>query len=86
MINRNIQLIIVIATCVLTLISTDILLPSLPQIARYFAVPASDVKMLISIFMIGQFATVLFWGVIADLLGRRKTLLLGMLIFLLALL
>jgi DHA1 family bicyclomycin/chloramphenicol resistance-like MFS transporter len=81
MFNRNIQLIIVIATCVLTLISTDILLPSLPQIAHYFAVPASDVKMLISIFMIGQFATVLFWGVIADLLGRRKTLLIGMLIF-----
>lgn len=81
MFNRNIQLIMVIATCVLTLISTDILLPSLPKIAHYFAVPASDVKMLISIFMIGQFATVLFWGVIADLLGRRKTLLIGMLIF-----
>ena len=81
MFNRNIQLIIVIATCVLTLISTDILLPSLPQIAHYFAVPANNVKMLISIFMVGQFATVLIWGVIADQLGRRKTLLIGMLIF-----
>ncbi|BCA97003.1 MFS transporter [Legionella antarctica] len=81
MFNRNIQLIIVIASCVLTLISTDILLPSMPQIAHYFAVPPSDVKMLISIFMTGQFATVLFWGVIADQLGRSRTLLIGMLIF-----
>jgi DHA1 family bicyclomycin/chloramphenicol resistance-like MFS transporter len=82
MLNRNIQLLIIIATSILTLVATDILLPSLPQIAHHFAVPANKAKMLISIFMIGQFATVLFWGVIADLIGRRQTLLLGMLIFL----
>ena len=39
--------------------------------------------MLITIFMIGQFSTALFWGIIADQIGRRKTLLLGMLVFLL---
>jgi Bcr/CflA subfamily drug resistance transporter len=82
MLNRNIQLFIVIASSILTLISTDILLPSLPQIAHSFDVPANDVKMIISIFMIGQFSTVLIWGIIADLLGRRKALFLGMLIFL----
>ena len=83
MLNRTIQLLIVIATSVLTLVSTDILLPSLPHIAHYFAVPANKAKMLISIFMIGQFATALIWGVIADQIGRRQTLLIGMLIFLL---
>ena len=81
MFNRHIQVLIVIATSILTLVSTDILLPSLPQIADYFAVPANEVKMLISIFLIGQFTTALIWGVIADQLGRRQTLLIGMIIF-----
>ena len=53
----------------------------LPQIAHDFA-PRQKVKMIISIFMIGQFTTVLLWGTIAD---HKKiiTPLLGMLIFLL---
>lgn len=78
---RNLQLFIVVASCVLVLIGTDILLPSLPHIAHSLAVSSNEAKMLISIFMLGQFTTVLIWGVIADQLGRRKTLLLGMLIF-----
>src|SRR5688572_25257938 len=81
MLNRNIQLFIIIASSILSLIATDILLPSLPQIAHYFSVPSNKVKMLISIFMIVQFATVLIWGIIADLFGKRQTLFLGMLIF-----
>lgn len=81
MYNRNIQLLIVIAACILTIVATDILLPSLPQIAQDFSISANDAKMIISIFLIGQFATVLLWGIIADLLGRKKTLFLGMLIF-----
>lgn len=84
MLIRNIQLFIVIASSILTLIATDILLPSLPQIAQSFAVSSNDVKMLISIFMIGQFVTVLIWGIIADLLGRRQTLFIGMIIFFIA--
>ncbi len=84
MYSRNIQLMIIIISCILTLVATDILLPSLPQIAQYFSISPNDAKMIISIFLIGQFATVLIWGVIADLLGRKKTLFIGMLIFLLA--
>lgn len=79
--NRNIQLFIVIASSILSLIATDILLPSLPQIARHFSVSSNDAKTLISIFMIGQFSTVLLWGMIADQLGRRPALFLGMGIF-----
>ncbi|MDF1930426.1 MFS transporter [Legionella pneumophila] len=78
---RNLQLFIVVASCILVLIGTDILLPSLPNIAHALSVSSNEAKMLISIFMIGQFSTVLIWGVIADRLGRRKTLFLGMLIF-----
>jgi len=46
-------------------------------------VPSNDVKMLLSIYMIGQFSTVLFWGMVADQVGRIPTLFLGMLLFLL---
>lgn len=83
MLNRNIQLFLVIASSIISLIATDIILPSLPQIAHYFAVNANEAKMLISVFMAGQFSTVLIWGVIADQIGRRPTLFLGMLSFLL---
>ncbi len=82
MLNRTIQLFIVIASSILALISTDILLPSLPQIAHSFSISDNAAKMVISIFMMGQFCTVLIWGIIADLLGRRPALFLGMLIFL----
>jgi DHA1 family bicyclomycin/chloramphenicol resistance-like MFS transporter len=81
MLNRNIQLFLVIASSILSLVATDIILPSLPQMALFFAVPYNTVKMLISIFMVGQFTTVLIWGVVADQIGRRKTLGLGMFVF-----
>lgn len=83
MLYRNIQLFLVIASSILGLIATDIILPSLPQISDFFIAPANDVKMLISIYMMGQFSTVLLWGMVADQLGRRTALLLGMLLFLL---
>ncbi|MDI1352322.1 MAG: MFS transporter [bacterium] len=80
--NRTIQLFLVIASSILNLVATDILLPSLPQMAKSFAVSATDVKMLISFFMLGQFATVLIWGIVADKFGKRRALLFGMLVFL----
>lgn len=79
--HRTIQLLIVITSSILALIGTDIILPSLPHIAHDFSVPFNDVKMLLSIYMIGQFTTVLFWGMVADQIGRIYTLLLGMLLF-----
>lgn len=81
---RNLQLFIVVASCILVLIGTDILLPSLPNIAHSLSVSSNEAKMLISIFMIGQFSTVLIWGVIADRLGRRKHYFWGCLFSLLA--
>lgn len=79
---RTMQLLIVVASCVLVLVGTDILLPSLPHITEDLHIAASNAKMLISIFMVGQFTTVLVWGIIADRIGRGRTLFIGMLIFL----
>jgi predicted MFS family arabinose efflux permease len=80
---RYIQLFVVIASSILGLIATDIILPSLPHIGRFFAVPANDAKMLISMYLLGQFSTVLPWGMISDHIGRRNALFSGMLLFLL---
>lgn len=81
--NRSFQLLIVIASSILSLVSTDILLPSLPQMAEHFSTSPETIKMVISVFMFGQFTTALFWGMIADRFGRRKALFWGMSIFLL---
>jgi MFS transporter, DHA1 family, multidrug resistance protein len=81
MVHRNIQLVLIVASFVLNMMATNILLPCLPQIAVSFSVSPNDAKMLISIFLIGQFSTALLWGIIADQIGKRQTLLIGMLVF-----
>lgn len=81
MYSRSVQLLIVMASTILGLIATDIILPSLPHITHFFMVPPNEGKMLLSIYMMGQFSTVLFWGLIADLLGHKRTLILGMILF-----
>lgn len=74
-------MLLIIASSILALTSMDMMLPSLPHIADFFAVPEDQAKMLISVFMIGQFATVLFWGIVADQIGKRLALFLGMALF-----
>lgn len=81
MLHRSIQLSIVSAAAVITLIATDMMLPSLPHIMTFFGVSANEVKMLLSFFMLGQFCTVLPWGIITDHLGKSKAMLLGMIGF-----
>lgn len=82
MAHRTIQLFLIVFSFILNMVATNILLPCLPQIALSFSVSDNDAKMLISIFLIGQFSTALFWGIIADQIGKRQTLLIGMIVFL----
>lgn len=80
--QRTVLVFLVIASSILAYIGTDIILPSLPHIAEYFSAAPSEVKKILYFYLIGQFTTVLFWGVVADCIGRILTLLLGMLFFL----
>ena len=65
-------------------ISTDVYLPALPLLTRELAAPMSSVQLtmsaLILAFGIGQ----LFWGPVADRVGRRPVLLAGLALYTLA--
>lgn len=80
--NRGSLLFFIMASSVLTLFATDMMLPSLPHMADFYNVSAQQIKSLISVYMLGQFMTVLLWGVCADRYGKKNTLIAGMLLFL----
>jgi DHA1 family bicyclomycin/chloramphenicol resistance-like MFS transporter len=62
-------------------LSTDLYLPSLPSLALYFSVPASDVQLTLSVFL-GAFAvSQLVYGPVSDRFGRRPALLAGAVLF-----
>ena len=56
-------------------ISTDLYLPSLPSLARYFAVGVDDIQLTLSVFLIGLATAQLVYGPLSDRFGRRPVLL-----------
>jgi len=66
----------------LTALSIDIMLPSLPQIGAAFSVAhVNDVQQMVTSYMIGLALGQLVWGPLSDRFGRKKLLLLGLLVF-----
>lgn len=80
--NKHLTLLTIVSSSIITLFASDIFLPSLPNIAEYFAVTNSKAQLSISFFLGGQVLTTLFWGFFSDRLGRQKAFQLGMGIFL----
>ena len=62
----------------LTGIDTDLYAPSLPYITEYFQVNMSLVKDTIAITMVGFSLGCIVFGVMIDIIGRRKTILMGL--------
>ena len=62
-------------------ISTDLYLPSLPSLARYFAVGVDDIQLTLSVFLIGLATAQLVYGPLSDRFGRRPVLLVGLVIY-----
>ena len=63
-------------------LAIDIMLPSLPDIGAALGVAAaSDLPLVISSFMVGMSTGQLFWGPLADRIGRRPALLAGLALF-----
>ena len=69
----------------MTAMSIDILLPALPQIGATLGVrDASNLPLVVTVFMLGMAIGQLVWGPLADRFGRRRPLLLGLTLFVLA--
>jgi MFS transporter, DHA1 family, multidrug resistance protein len=65
-------------------ITTDIYLPALPLLARDLAAPMSSVQLTMSALILSFGIAQLFWGPVADRIGRRPVLLVGLLLYTLA--
>jgi DHA1 family bicyclomycin/chloramphenicol resistance-like MFS transporter len=65
-------------------LSIDMYLPALPQLAGEFSTTASLVQMSLTACLIGMAVGQMFAGPFSDVLGRRKPLLIGLVIFALA--
>lgn len=65
-------------------VTIDLYLPSLPAIARDFAVPAAKVQLTFSAFFIGMAIGQLFYGPASDRLGRRPAILFGCAVYIVA--
>src|SRR5262249_12264350 len=65
-------------------ISTDLYLPSLPGLARYFDVSVADAQLTLSSFLIGLATAQLIYGPLSDRFGRRPVLLVGLAIYVIA--
>ena len=77
---------IVILTLLLAagLMASDIYLPALPNITSEFASTPALVQKTISIFLLGLAISQLFYGPLSDRYGRKKTVLVGLLVYCLA--
>jgi DHA1 family bicyclomycin/chloramphenicol resistance-like MFS transporter len=65
-------------------LSTDIYLPALPGMARYFDVSPNLTNLTLILFFVVFSAGTLFWGPMSDKHGRRPVLLAGLTIYVLA--
>ena len=69
----------------MTAMSIDIMLPALPDIGATLGVrDASNLPLVVTVFMLGMAIGQLVWGPLADRIGRRRSLLLGISLFVLA--
>jgi Bcr/CflA subfamily drug resistance transporter len=78
---NKIPLTLLIALVGLPQISETIYTPSLPSVTENLNASASWVEMTLSIYFLGFALGVLLWGTISDSIGRRLTMLIGLLIY-----
>ena len=62
-------------------ISTDLYLPSLPGLLRYFNADVAQVQLTLSVFLIGLAVGQLAYGPLSDRYGRRPVLLGGIILY-----
>nr|WP_159084644.1 MFS transporter [Dongshaea marina] len=80
--NVTIWFYLVLSVCLVTPLSNDLFLPSLPSMAEYFKTP--HIQWVMSVFLIGLAVPQLLYGPLFDRFGRKPVLMGGLLIFTLA--
>lgn len=66
----------------LSALSIDIMLPSLPQIGAAFSVAhVNDTQQIVTSYLVGVALGQLIWGPLSDRYGRKRLLLLGLMVF-----
>lgn len=65
----------------MTAFATDMSLPALPTLSRFFAVPPDSVQLTLSLFILGYGGGQLFYGPLSDRFGRRPLLLAGLAVY-----
>lgn len=78
----KIRLYIITGFAIVTFFSSDMFLPSIPQMAQYFNASESTAQFSIILFFVGQLSLTLFWGALADKLGHQKVFNIGVYVFL----
>lgn len=79
--NNSLPLILIVASILTEMASTDILLPSLPLIASYFSVDTSLAGLIISCNLFGLAISGIIYGWLSDILGRRPIFVVGNFLF-----
>jgi len=76
--NKKLVFILINITLPISSLAMDIYTPSMPQLASYFGVSTTTIKLTVSFFFIGFFVGEFFLGTLADSIGRRKIILIGL--------
>lgn len=79
--NKKINLILLICLVGFPQISETIYTPSLTEIAQHYDITLNLVQMTLSIYFLAFAFGVFFWGVSSDFIGRRKAMILGILVY-----
>lgn len=78
------HILILISLSTVAPLSTDMYLPALPSMAQNFNAPAASIQLTLTAFFIGLAVGQLLFGPLSDRFGRRKPLLIGTSVLLLA--
>lgn len=82
--NLNYFTILALGLMILGVSATDIYIASLPKLVIYFKTTPNLVNLTLSVFTLGMAIFVLFIGVVSNRFGRKKMLVIGLIIFILS--